>query len=696
MPDTSTSAGSDTHFSLDLAALLGVIQLSRGFYLVAASRKARMGTIGAHCIYSIASSELIPISLEAPTGPRSVWQRVQGLLSTSDPEAVAEGRYHSLLLNMDLCKEFFFSYTYDVTRPLQQQFVQRVIHGGISRSCGSAGQDASTAALTPATVAVPAPDSQFLWNAFLTSALATAGCHASWWVPLAHGFFQQSHFSVFGKSLLLTLIARRSRFFAGTRYLKRGTNADGYVANEVESEQVVDDTQGHFSSFVQLRGSVPVFWAQRTSVADPKPPITLQPVDLSHDPARRHFGHVIARVGTPVLALNLVKKKERTARERLIGREFARTVAHLNRDAALPPATRIQYVAIDYSALVKLESGGRVLLSSLRDVGAWTAANTGFFCNAALAVPLVEHRIRARAAVDGRRKLAARKQVTPSPPTFEPRLASLLRDVDDPAAALSHSSSLLRPMATPSHSPIYLGSCPIAHPSSSEATPDGSPAQAVQGRWHAGADSLSDFALSPSDETGRTERLLARWAPHLGGLRSGWSAGASAPANSASQHAPLQPVGQIAAAAAKVGAASPTPMSEVDASQSLDARLPSYFYSLCRVGGAPVLQVGTGTLRGNRLSSHPTLRRRSLISCVFAGTRVRVIEPGYRGRQRSWTQCRRHATAMAWNSKHRSTAAAAAGWWGNAARGAFRSSAASLGSPTTPTRWKYRCPDARN
>jgi len=78
--DGSGAGGSDAHFSIDLAALLGVIQLSRGYYLVAASRKVLAGTIGARSIYSIAASELIPISLEAPTGPRSVWQQLSGAI----------------------------------------------------------------------------------------------------------------------------------------------------------------------------------------------------------------------------------------------------------------------------------------------------------------------------------------------------------------------------------------------------------------------------------------------------------------------------------------------------------------------------------------------------------------------------------------------------------------------------------------
>lgn len=519
-------------------------------------------------------------------------------------------------------QEFFYSYTYDVTRPLQQQLVQRVVHGAAVAVAGATN--------APPPPYSPGPDTQYLWNAFLTAGLAAAGCHASWWVPLAHGFFQrewasaealikfsgrthppthplaltETHFSTFGRPLLLTLIARRSRFFAGTRYLKRGTNADGYVANEVETEQLVDDTLGHFSSFVQMRGSVPVFWAQRTSVAVPKPPITLQPIDLSHDPARRHFGHVMARVGAPVLALNLVKKKERTARERLIGREFARAVAHVNRD--LPPAARVQYVAVDYSALVKLEFGGRLLLSSLRDIGVWAAVNTGFFCNASLAAPLVERRIRARAAFDGGRRrrvgaaaqsvaaLAAAESIEDDPPSVV-LLQRLL-----PAAAL-------RPLLTPNSSQVcvYLGASPISRlPAAAEggatigggALPPAARWAPSGGRWRAAADAHGGgLAPTPSDESGRTERLLARWAPHLGlraaaaaaagggGTAAAASGGAAVPgAGGGAAKGPSAPLPALASTAAA---------SEFDVMSSLDSQLPSYFYSLCRIGGAAPLQV---------------------------------------------------------------------------------------------------------
>ena len=47
--------------------------------------------------------------------------------------------------------------------------------------------------------------------------------------------------SIYGRAVHVTLIARRSNRYAGTRFLKRGANLEGDVANEVETEQIVCD-----------------------------------------------------------------------------------------------------------------------------------------------------------------------------------------------------------------------------------------------------------------------------------------------------------------------------------------------------------------------------------------------------------------------------------------------------------------------
>jgi phosphatidylinositol 3,5-bisphosphate 5-phosphatase len=64
--------------------------------------------------------------------------------------------------------------------------------------------------------------------------------------------------------------------FRLNRYLKRGVNEKGKVANDVETEQIVYEVtlgQRQISSVVQNRGSIPLFWSQETSKLNLKPDI---------------------------------------------------------------------------------------------------------------------------------------------------------------------------------------------------------------------------------------------------------------------------------------------------------------------------------------------------------------------------------------------------------------------------------------
>lgn len=63
-----------------------------------------------------------------------------------------------------------------------------------------------------------------------------------------------------------------------SRYLRRGVNDKGRVANDVETEQIVfvDVPEGlpiQISSIIQNRGSIPLFWSQETSRLNIKPDI---------------------------------------------------------------------------------------------------------------------------------------------------------------------------------------------------------------------------------------------------------------------------------------------------------------------------------------------------------------------------------------------------------------------------------------
>lgn len=62
------------------------------------------------------------------------------------------------------------------------------------------------------------------------------------------------------------------------RFLKRGVNEKGRVANDVETEQIVfedtsDEVPSQITSVVQHRGSIPLVWFQETSRLNIRPDI---------------------------------------------------------------------------------------------------------------------------------------------------------------------------------------------------------------------------------------------------------------------------------------------------------------------------------------------------------------------------------------------------------------------------------------
>ena len=59
--------------------------------------------------------------------------------------------------------------------------------------------------------------------------------------------------------LTLTLVFRRSHLRGGTRFYCRGLDDAGNVGNFVETETIVECGQTLWS-FVQVRGSLPMFW----------------------------------------------------------------------------------------------------------------------------------------------------------------------------------------------------------------------------------------------------------------------------------------------------------------------------------------------------------------------------------------------------------------------------------------------------
>jgi hypothetical protein len=181
---------------------------------------------------------------------------------------------------------FYYSQDFDLTRRLQDR-----------------SSDA-------ATVSIDSLDAGFLWNSYMIQPLvdfrsrlaprdkdaldasgiltsAIRGFALTVTVPIS-----SAPIKVRGSGLpsSMTLISRLSCKRAGTRFNSRGIDDDGNVANFVETETIYWAPSGVCFSYVQVRGSVPIFWEQQTGLLPGQQKITITRGPEATQPAfDKHF-----------------------------------------------------------------------------------------------------------------------------------------------------------------------------------------------------------------------------------------------------------------------------------------------------------------------------------------------------------------------------------------------------------------------
>mmetsp|Transcript_38549 Transcript_38549/g.28414 ORF Transcript_38549/g.28414 Transcript_38549/m.28414 type:complete len:198 (-) Transcript_38549:913-1506(-) len=186
----------------------------------------------------------------------------QAMTSTGKED---EDRYVQAFKDIQISKGFYFSYTYDITHRLQyntlkqiklqehlysspsdEQFFNQITKDRQSNRLGSNLEERSTSNYinsksfkhTRSNNLAPF-DEQFVWNHYLIKEFYELIDNKKWIMPIIHGFVSAVTMTNERKWISFILISRRSRHFAGTRYLKRGVNENGKVANFVETEQIV-------------------------------------------------------------------------------------------------------------------------------------------------------------------------------------------------------------------------------------------------------------------------------------------------------------------------------------------------------------------------------------------------------------------------------------------------------------------------
>ncbi|KAJ3490502.1 hypothetical protein NLI96_g1404 [Meripilus lineatus] len=286
--------------------IMGLITLVMSEYIIVLTGRELLGRLMGHNIYRATDFDILPLNPD---------------ISLLNPPNAVEAHLQALVKSHLQCGYFLFSYGWDLTRRLQAQY--------------AAHEDDDGKALWEVA------DDRFFWNRFLQTRLIDITMSrgdqnlSSYILPIMYGTFDIRPARLNGHYLKLCLISRRCRYRAGTRYFRRGIDHDGNVANFNETEQIllVDTPQSDSSadeskiqmSFVQIRGSVPVFWAEVNTLRY-KPDVQLMELNQALDATRKHFDRQTEHYGDQSL-VSLVNQK---GHEKPVKEAYERYVSELD------------------------------------------------------------------------------------------------------------------------------------------------------------------------------------------------------------------------------------------------------------------------------------------------------------------------------------------------------------------------------
>jgi phosphatidylinositol 4-phosphatase len=237
---------------------------------------------------------------------------------------VDEDTYLSLLKSFIKSGPMYFSYAFDLTNAFQRQ-----------------------AQIDPSQPLWKRADDRFFWNRFVLSDLIdfrTSGSRQQhgqqsdvdpYILPVIFGMLEIRSARIKTTPVTIVLITRRSRYRAGTRYFSRGIDEEGHVSNFNETEQILilndnearmggfaggsgmqngkvggsDGREIQIMSYLQTRGSVPVYWAEINTLHY-TPKLQIRGVETAVSAARAHFEEQIRIYGDNYL-VNLVNQKGR-------------------------------------------------------------------------------------------------------------------------------------------------------------------------------------------------------------------------------------------------------------------------------------------------------------------------------------------------------------------------------------------------
>ena len=144
--------------------LLGFIRFTEAYYMLLIKKKLQVATIGGHYIFQVEDTDVIPLT----TGSSSNFRGNRN---------AEENRFLTILGNLDLHRNFYFSYSYNLTRTLQQNIIS-------GRRMVAEGKDPATNRDF---------NDMFVWNQHLLHpAVKALNNPFDWCMPITHGFIDQA------------------------------------------------------------------------------------------------------------------------------------------------------------------------------------------------------------------------------------------------------------------------------------------------------------------------------------------------------------------------------------------------------------------------------------------------------------------------------------------------------------------------
>uniref|UniRef100_A0A7I5EBA2 phosphoinositide 5-phosphatase n=1 Tax=Haemonchus contortus TaxID=6289 RepID=A0A7I5EBA2_HAECO len=186
-------------------------------------------------------------------------------------------------------------------------------------------------------------DSRFFWNRTLHFPFQRFGIdNCQWLLKCIVGSVLVRTVYVGHRTGRVALLSRLSCERVGTRFNVRGANSLGFVANFVETEQVLVFDEGE-CSLVQVRGSVPLYWEQPgVQVGSHK--VKLRAFEASGPAYHRHMSRLVSMYGQ-VTVVNLLGRKEG---ERVLADGFR--IQHKSSKLA----DSIEFIDFDYHYQMKI------------------------------------------------------------------------------------------------------------------------------------------------------------------------------------------------------------------------------------------------------------------------------------------------------------------------------------------------------